>query len=363
MEPKYSFSPEIVRNLMAVESARVTVGLTVLPLEIAEQLRRQALLRSTHYSTYIEGNRLTLAEAEQAINSSKQFPGRERDRNEVRNYYRALQRVEEWAERCTPITEELIRRLHALILRGPRAKPTAYRDGQNLVRDTTNGVVIYMPPQAIDVPALMGEMVAWIARAERERVPVPVIAGLAHYLFVTIHPYFDGNGRTARALATLILYKHGYDLGRFYSLEETYAADLSAYYEALRTHPHYNYYEGRAEADLTAYLEYFTGAMARTFKAVEEVVRASATESPDEVPAALSRLDRRARLVLALLGRQDTVTTAEVADALGLSPRTARDLVTGWVADGWLEVADPARKTRRYRLSAEYRQFIGGISA
>lgn len=51
-------------------------------------------------------------------------------------------------------------------------------------------------------------------------LPVPVIAGIAHYQLVVIHPYFDGNGRTARALATWILYRGGYDLGRFYTLDE-----------------------------------------------------------------------------------------------------------------------------------------------
>ena len=54
----------------------------------------------------------------------------------------------------------------------------------------------------------------WIIQAEKEQVPAPVIAGLVHYQFVTIHPFYDGNGRTARALATLILYRHGYGLGR-----------------------------------------------------------------------------------------------------------------------------------------------------
>jgi DNA-binding IclR family transcriptional regulator len=77
----------------------------------------------------------------------------------------------------------------------------------------------------------------------------------------------------------------------------------------------------------------------------------------------LRRLDRRARLALGLFTHQETVTSGEVARALGLSPRTVRDLLTVWLADGWLEVADPARKSRRYRLSAEYQQFIGGISA
>ncbi|MEJ5198038.1 MAG: Fic family protein [Anaerolineae bacterium] len=361
MNLRYTFTPTIVRALMEIEAARQAVRLTTLPPAVAEALRQTARLRATHYSTRIEGNRLTLAEAEQAVMAGRRFPGRERDVREVQNYYRALQQVEAWAERGAPITEELIRKLHALIFTGPRARPSHYRDGQNVIRDAATGAIIYLPPQAADVPGLMADLVAWIAQAEKEGLPAPVIAGLAHYQFVTIHPFFDGNGRTARALATLILYKHGYDLGRFYSLEETYVADLAAYYAALQTHPHHNYYEGRADADLTGWLTYFLETMAVTFHRVAQEVRERAGQVAAPEPAALRRLDRRARLVLGLFTRQETITAADVARGLGLSPRTARDLVAAWVADGWLEVADPARKSRRYRLSAEYRQFIGGI--
>jgi len=347
---------------MEIEAARQTVQLTVLPPQVAERLRQEARIRSTHYSTRIEGNRLTLVEAGQAVLEERRFPGREHDIREVQNYYRALQRVEEWAEQQTLITETLICRLHALIFGGPRARPTAYRDGQNVIRDSATGEIVYLPPEAADVPVLMCDMVAWIAQAEREELPVPVLAGLAHYQFVTIHPFYDGNGRTARALATLVLYRHGYDLGRFYSLEEVYVQDLPAYYVALQTHPHHNYYEGRADTDLTGWLAYFIHGMAVTFRRVADQVRDQAGLPAVLEPPKLRRLDRRARLVLGLFTRQEIVTTAEIARALGLAPRTVRDLIAGWLADGWLAVDDPSRKTRCYRLSVEYRRFVGEIT-
>lgn len=94
-----------------------------------------------------------------------------------------------------------------------------------------------------------------------------------------------------RALATLILYRQGYDLGRFYSLEEVYAQDLPAYYAALQTHPRANYYEGRAGADLTAWLEYFIAGMATVFQRVAGEVRAQAGQPSVPEPEALRRLD------------------------------------------------------------------------
>ncbi|PKO24210.1 MAG: Fic family protein [Chloroflexi bacterium HGW-Chloroflexi-1] len=363
MNLRYTFTPAIVRDLMEIEAARQAVQLTVLPPSIAAALRQGARIRATHYSTRIEGNRLTLAEAQEAVLDGRRFPGRERDVREVQNYYRALGQVEEWAARQTPMTEELICRLHALIFTGARARPSPYRDGQNVIRDGATGAIIYLPPEAADVPRLMASLVAWIATAGREKLPAPVIAGLTHYQFVTVHPFYDGNGRTARALATLILYRHGYDLGHFYSLEEVYAADLAAYYAALQTHPHHNYYEGRADAELTGWLAYFVHGMAATFRHIAAEVQARADRpSAPELPE-LRQFDRRARVVLGLFTRQESLTTAEIARALALSPRAARDLLANWVAAGWLEVADLARKSRRYRLSAEYRRFIGAITA
>jgi Fic family protein len=363
LELRYTFTSAIVRDLMAIEAARQAVRLTVLPPLVVERLRQTARLRSTHYSTRIEGNRLTLDEATQVVLGGRRFPDRLRDTLEVQNYYRALQQVEAWAEQHTPISEELIRKLHALIFKGPRSRPTLYRDGQNVIREATTGAIVYLPPEASDVPILMQELIQWIAKAEREQLPAPVIAGLVHYQFVTIHPFYDGNGRTARALATLILYKHGYDLGRFYSLEEVYIADLLAYYASLQTHPHHNYYEGRATTDVTDWLDYFLHSMAVVFERVAIEVRTAVEQPATNEPLALQQLDRRARTILGLFTRQETITSADIAHVLGLAQRTGRDLATTWVAVGWLEMTDPARKSRRYRLSAEYRQFIGGLTA
>ena len=111
-----------------------------------------------------------------------------------------------------------------------------------------------MPPEAKTVPGLMADLVAWINRQLHEgELPVPLIAALAHYQFATIHPYYDGNGRTARLLANLILHQAGYGLKGIYSLDEYYARQLTGYYEALTVGPPDNYHLGRAEADVTVF--------------------------------------------------------------------------------------------------------------
>lgn len=363
-KPAFSITPSTARALMRMEAVRAQVAQLPIPPSVDAELRRQARLRSTHFSTRIEGNRLTLEEAEQIIlGAGTVFQGRERDASEVRNYWHARLRVEEWAEAGRPLSEELIRRLHALVERGPRARPTPWRDGQNAIRDAGSGALVYLPPEARDVPDLMSGLLHWIASAERGHLPVPIIAGLAHYQFVTIHPYCDGNGRSARLLATLLLHRGGYGLHGFLSVEETYARDLAGYYGALATHPHHNDYMGRAEADLSAWAEYFCETLAQTFEAVGAEARRLATAGLPAEPALLRRLDRRARAVLALFATQERITTAEVARVLGLSERMARVQLQQWTAAGWLEMAEVSRKKRSYELTAAYRHYMDQITA
>jgi len=286
-----------------------------------------------------------------------------RDVAEVRNYWNALLRVEEWAERKKTLSEELICKLHGILEKGLRARPTTYRDGQNVIRDSVGGAIIYMPPEANDVPVFMSEMVAWHNRAEKDNIPTPLIAALIHYQFVTIHPFYDGNGRTARLLATFILHRGGYGLNGFLSLEEHHAKDLQSYYQALMVHPHHNYYMSRADADLTGWLEYFTGILARVFtESKNEAVRLAKENVPAE-PEELRLLDHRARIVLGLFATKEHITTTDVAAGLGLSPRMARELIREWVNQGWLIPNTTSRKNRQYVLSAIYRQFVGSLSA
>jgi len=357
MSYKFTFTTNIVRYLQTIERVRETVRLTILPPMIAEQLRFQAHVRSTHYSTRIEGNRLTLKETEDVIQQKRGFPSMERDVKEVERYYRTLQQVEKWVEGHQKVTETRIRKIHALLYTGRRARPSPYRDGQNVIRETS-GEIVYMPPEAKDVPPLMSEMVRWINQSSPE-LPVPIIAGVAHYQFVTIHPFYDGNGRAARTLTTWLLYQGGYDLGKFYALEEFYTEDLQGYYAALVTHPHHNYYFGRNEADITPWLDYFLRGMAVVFERVaKEVERQSQWQPMDENIDLLRPLDPRARRVIGLFSQRDVIKSSDVANLLGISVRQARELLTNWVAQGWLDISDPSRRGRKYRLADAYQKLV-----
>ena len=211
----------------------------------------------------------------------------------------------------------------------------------------------------------MTALVAWANRAEREGLPAPLIAALTlpirHY-----PPLLRWQRAHGPPAGNLHPAPGGYGLHGFFSLEEHHARDLAGYYGGLATHPHHNYYAGRAEADLTGWLEYFVKTLAGVFAAAQE--EAERYVGQDVVrtlsePEGLRRLDHRARAVLALFAGAETITATQVAGALGLSERTARLVLHEYVTDGWLRIANPSNRRRAYLLSASYRQYIGELSA
>ena len=342
---------------MSIEADRQAISDLPIDVEMLVSLRETARLTATHYSTQIEGNRLTQTQVQETLAGAR-LPGRERDTAEVRNYYRAIEEVERLAQRPGPIPEEDIRRLHGLVMQG-RPTPTPYRDGQNVIRDSVSGSIVYLPPEAGDVPALMADLVAWTGREmEADSLPAPIIAALAHCQFATIHPYYDGNGRTARLLTTLILHRAGYGLKGIYSLEEYYAQNLTAYYEALAVGPSHNYYFGRADAEMTGFVAYFCAGMAEAFAAVRTQAAKAARRGAQDRSPLLRQLDPRQRRLLALFRRQGTATTGEIAAHLALSPRTVVTLCREWIASGFLALRDPSRKNRSYQLGIAYERLV-----
>jgi Fic family protein len=124
---------------------------------------------------------------------------------------------------------------------------------QNYVANSRTRAVIYTPPPPGEVPALMHDLVVWLGS---ESVVHPVlVAGLAQFQLVQIHPFVDGNGRTSRLLSTLCLYRTGYDFKRLFTLSEYYDRDRAQFYQAIQT-------VRERGMDLTSWLEFFVDGLA-----------------------------------------------------------------------------------------------------
>lgn len=355
--PKFNFTNEIVMMLSQIEYYRGLVTNKTLPLHISEKLKHRARLKTTHYSTYIEGNQLTLRQVEEVVSKR---PDKEENyhEQEARNYWRALSFLNKAKNMNLPITEDFIKKLHRIIeVRGPgrRGKKSEYRGATPpgvlfCIRDSQTGEVDYIPPYREDVPGLMKDLVEWIK--EEKTLPIPIKAAISAYQLVTIHPFDDGNGRLARAIALYILRLHDYDLNSYFTVEEYYAKDLQKYYNSLQMGLPVSYYEGRNDPDLKPWITFFLSTMAETF----EDIANSAVRLYDASEGKLLELSKKEiklmQLALRFEGRPMSLDL--IAEWFEVSKRTIQEWVKDWVAIGLLQPASGNKRVTSYNLGKKY---------
>ena len=354
-EPVFSITSKIANYLIKIGILKQEIqDLPITPTVLAS-LRESARLRTMHYSTYIEGNKLTLEQVEGIIQKGKKFPEFKRDEAEILGYYEALKYIKSISSIYKKITEEDIKNIHALIMAGGKSKvkPTPYRTGQNAIYEGYSKKIVYLPPEAKDVENLMKELVKWLNKSEQEALPCPLRAAIAHYQFVTIHPYYDGNGRTARLLATVMLHRGGYDLKGLYSLDEYYAKNLPAYYNALSVGNSHNYYLGRAQADITNWLSYFCQGMLDSFEKVKTHALLEYHKGTEDKSKFLRDFDPKQQAILSFFKKNKVISSKNIQEFFNLSSRSARALCLQWVKENFLVVKNPAKKNRLYDLNPE----------
>ncbi len=356
--PKYTITKDILTNLTKIEEIKNSFNDKPLSPVLLSSLHKTAKIEQSHYSTQIEGNHLSLKQVENTLYSAnktaKEYQGH--DEKEVKAYYNAINYMERCLDNDTPFSESFIQKIHSLIEDSKKNVP--YRDAQNAIYDSSDGALVYLPPETKDVPIMMQDLVNWI-KNNIDKLPTPIVAGLFHYQFVTIHPYFDGNGRTARLITSYIMRKFGYGLKGIYSLEEYYAKNLADYYRALVTHPHHNYYFGRNEADLTSWLEYFIKGVATAFENID--IKAQKQQNmgiKTDISPILRKLDIKQRKILELFTEFEEITSIQAGIHLNISAQSARLLLNRWVQEGFLIVVNKARKNRTYGLVKTYEKLI-----
>lgn len=306
---------EIAEIKAAIERSRV------LPLNEA-QLRRQAILRMAHTSTSIEGNQLAQFEVGKVI-EGKAVRAPQKDIIEVENYYKAIQVLEEMAKQKHPITKEEILKLHKVVINGlvePK-KVGAFRPGDVYVLDDLGDgreVLRFKAPPAKQVLKLMDELLDWLKSAKDIH---PIIkAAILHLEFVSIHPFTDGNGRVARLLTQLLLYREAWDFRRILVLEDFYNRDRMSYYNAEHN-VQGNHYD--KEADFTSWIEYFTtGFLVEARKGLEQIQSIGYGKTSRKSEQVY--LDRDEILIMDFLTSTGQLISDDVVDILKVSKRTAQ---------------------------------------
>ena len=267
--PRFTINNEILKNISAIEAAREVIDNAPLLPYYEKQFREEALVRTVHHGTHIEGNELDLAQAEKVL-LGQNVVARVRDIQEVINYRRVMEYINEWqrAEGGEKIDEDTIKKIHKLTVERilDSSQCGVYRTTQVVVRNSQTGNVSFRPPTAVEVTYQMTDFVHWLTDEGVAEVHPVLKAGIVHYEIVRIHPFLDGNGRVARSLSTLVLFKEGYDIRRFFSIEEYFDNNASDYYKALQS-------VEEEQGDLTKWLSYFTRGLAIELSKVKEKVQ------------------------------------------------------------------------------------------
>ncbi|MBL8326812.1 MAG: Fic family protein [Rubrivivax sp.] len=246
-----SFSSPLLDVLTELEYLRRLQMRGTTPLPVFLQLKRVFHLLESLASARIEGNHTTLAEvveaaaapvaAARAERGTPDAAARAEALREIQNIEAAMREVEAAVPPAAPITEHLLRSLHALTVKGLVREgdrtPGAWRSGQVQIAQAE-----HLPPEAVQVPSYMTELVAFINRPDPPKYDLMKVA-LAHHRFAWVHPFGNGNGRVVRLLTYALLLKYGFqvsmndsnlgDFGRLLNPAAVFCADRARYYAML----------------------------------------------------------------------------------------------------------------------------------
>lgn len=291
--PVLTINNRILKNIGAIEAAKAIIDEAPLIPAYEKQFQQEAIVRTVHYGTRIEGNDLTYQEVAKLVEGQK-ITATDRDIQEVINYRAVMDYLEEiWSlfDANMPLPEEkfspkddngerpffysqtLIKRIHELTTNKiiPDSEVGKYRHQQVVLKNTRTGEIAHRPPPAVEVPYLVTDFIDWLNNPETRDIHPAIRSAIAQYILVAIHPFIEGNGRVSRAFAVLPLYAEGYDIKRLFSLEEYFDRNAEDYYNTLQeTH---NKSSDIFKRDMTTWIEYYTGALAIELTRVKEKVQ------------------------------------------------------------------------------------------
>ncbi|MFC1780222.1 Fic family protein [Patescibacteria group bacterium] len=253
-KPVFTITNNLLNQISQIEASRQIIENAPLVPAWERKFREDAEERTIYFSTKIEGGKLDFNEAKRVIDGEKVKTIRRRDVKEIVNYRDVIEYIGKLKSKS--ITKKLIFTLHKKVMNGilPRKELGAFRECDEALVNSTTGEVVFEPVEAEYVESEIRNLLEWLEK-EGGKVNPALKAGIILHEINRVHPFTDGNGRTSRILATYSLYLDGYDIKKFFSLEEYYDQNLQEYYDALSS------VEENGD-DLTGWLEFFTKGLA-----------------------------------------------------------------------------------------------------
>ena len=349
---KVTLTNEIMKRVLEIDHNRFSLNTIELPPLTKNRLRKNSKKKSSYASNKIEGNPLTEKQVEEAIESDphKHFLKPEQ---EVRNYFLALNLLEEKLKRKEFFSKEMILEVQALVEKGASKEKIGLRGPMPpgvlfAVYDSETGRPEYIPPEYKDIPELLDELVEYVSTTDDHPL---IIAAVVHYQLVTIHPFEDGNGRTARLMSGYILDYYGYGFQGIGSLEEYFAYDPDEYYESLQMGLPALYYSGRDNPPHSEiWFNYFLRMMELYSKKVFELSKES---ERDGFLGSFSHLNAKEKEMLAFLLQHGLYefTPIQVSKLLGVTNKTIINRCAKLSQNGFLIPIIVKERICSYRVS------------
>lgn len=349
---KVKLSNEMLKRISAIDKNRFSAKTDMIPVITANKLRKNSKKKSAYSSNKIEGNPLT---EEQVSSVIEKDPHKHllKPEQEVRNYFLALNYLEDCLQKGRGFSKELILKVQSVVEKGASKEKIGFRGAMPpgvlfAVYDSESGNAEYIPPMYSEIPELIDELIDYVSMTDDHPL---IVAAVVHYQIVTIHPFEDGNGRTARLLSGYILDKNGYGFGGIGSLEEYFAYDPQEYYRSLQMGLPPLCYEGRDNPpNPEIWINYFL----RMVELYSDRVCELTQESTDEdIYAALSHLSLKEREFLRMLIEKHIYefTPISVAKMIGVTNKTVINRCQALCRNGLLVPVLVNERIRSYKLS------------
>ena len=343
---------EILKYISEIEKNRYHVSSVKLSKTVANKLRKNSKKKSSYASNKIEGNPLTEKQVDEVIESDERKHYLKPEQ-EVRNYFLALNLLEEKLQKKEKFSKKLILDVQKLVEKGASKEKIGLRGPMPpgvlfAVYDSKSGNPDYIPPEYCDIPGLLDELVEYVNTTEDHPL---IVAAVVHYQIVTIHPFEDGNGRTARLLSGYILDRNGYGFNGIGSLEEYFAYDIDEYYESIQMGLPALYYSGRDNPPHPEiWIHYF---LRMVLLYSSKVCELQENFNKDDIEGSLSFLKGREKELLLLLMERHKAefTPIEVSKEIGVTNKTVINRLTVLAKNGFVVPVLVNERIRSYKLS------------
>lgn len=346
---KATLNNDILNKILEIEKNKDALNRVKLPVNLSNKFRKNTKKRSSYASNRMEGNPLTYEQADAAIESKdRHFLKPEQ---EIRNYYLALELLEKKLENKEPISLKLILEAQKQICDGEPKEKIGLRGtmppGVLFAVWNDDGTPAYIPPEYNEVPDLLSELIHYI----NESSDHPLIkAAVIHYQLVTIHPFEDGNGRTARIISNYYLSLSGYGFKNVGSLEEYMSYDIDEYYGSIQMNLPVLYYDGRNNPPHPEiWIHYFLRIFSLYASKVLSIALKETSNNEDE---RLLHLSKKAKSFLEYLKKHEVTKFApiDVASKLKVTNRTIINWCAELANNGYLKPILVHKRIRQYEL-------------